>query len=139
MCKQAWWMPVPKVLCLLSNLYIRREGCVVWMMNHKTAPLWKSKCRNFCGNMIAQIHHRAWEHRVKNNSIYISLKETVPRRAVTFTGKTTSKGDELGEAKEDTVYLGFLPRTHGQGKKILNSMFINHSLKFSNSFNYEYR
>ena len=75
--KQVWWMLVPKVLCLLSNSYIRREGCVVGMMNHRTAPWWKSKHRNYSNSTVAWIHHRAWRYRVKNNGICISLNETL--------------------------------------------------------------
>ena len=75
--KQVWWMLVPKVLCLLSNSYIRREGCVAGMMNHRTAPWWKSKHRNYGNSTVAWIHHRTWRYRVKNNGICISLNETV--------------------------------------------------------------
>lgn len=45
-------------------------------MNHKTAPWWNSKHRNYRSNIVAWIHHRPWEYRVENNSICIRLDET---------------------------------------------------------------
>lgn len=73
--KQVWWMLVPKVLCLLSNSYISRDGCVAGMMNHKTAPWWKGSYRKYSSRTVAWIHHRAWQYRAKNNRVCIGLNE----------------------------------------------------------------